>query len=182
MGILSKISSFRYERRKRKQERKLEKFNQRQEELDSKYKHEKQKSDFKSLLARLKFETYTKRLVGIVVFIALLDLQLSYVLAFMDKVQIAETLSIQVCTTLLGTILVYVIRAYFDTKAEKRDEMIKSGLIVDKNSPIIPNDVLKSKIQEIISASGLAEHINGSSSTNTPETEDPADSDSDVCG
>lgn len=180
MSVFSKLSSFRYERRKRKQEKKLEKFNQRQEEFDAKYKNEKQKSDFKNLLANLKFETYTKRLVAIVVFIALVDLQLSYVLAFLDKVQIAETLSIQVCTTLLGTILVYVIRAYFDTKAEKKNELIKSGLIVEKGSTIISNEVLKNKIQEIISNTGVAEHINGS--TNTTATENPEDSNSDICG
>ena len=180
MSVFSKLSSCRYERRKRKQEKKLEKFNQRQEEFDAKYKNEKQKSDFKNLLANLKFETYTKRLVAIVVFIALVDLQLSYVLAFLDKVQIAETLSIQVCTTLLGTILVYVIRAYFDTKAEKKNELIKSGLIVEKGSTIISNEVLKNKIQEIISNTGVAEHINGS--TNTTATENPEDSNSDICG
>ena len=180
MSVFSKLSSFRYERRKRKQEKKLEKFNQRQEEFDAKYKNEKQKSDFKNLLANLKFETYTKRLVAIVVFIALVDLQLSYVLAFLDKVQIAETLSIQVCTTLLGTILVYVIRAYFDTKAEKKNELIKSGLIVEKGSTIISNEALKNKIQEIISNTGVAEHINGS--VNTTATENPEDSNSDICG
>lgn len=175
MSILDKISSFKYERRKRKQERNIEKFNHRQEELDNKYRNEKQKSDFKTLLARLKFETYTKRLVGIVVFVSLLDLQLSYVLAFMGKSETAETLSIQICTTLLGTILVYVIRAYFDTKAEKRDELIKSGLIIDKNTSVISNEALKNKIHEILNNSGLAEHINTERPT-IPEPENPDDS------
>ncbi len=166
----------RYEKKKLKQLKKMEKYNQRQEEYDAIYKNKKQKSDFKSLLSRLKFETYTKRLVGIVVIVALIDLQLTYILAFMDKIQIAETLSTQICVTLLGTILVYVIRAYFDTKAEKRDEMIKSGLIIDKKNPVISNDVIKSKIQEVIDSTGLAEHINTNSS-NMSEPENPDDSD-----
>ena len=176
MSLKAKISSIRYKHRKQKKKREMEKYNHRQEELDTKYKNEKQKSDFKSLLAKLKFETYTKRLVGIVVFVALLDLQLSYVLAFLGKDQIAETLSIQICVTLLGTILVYIIRAYFDTKAEKRDEMIKSGIIVDKKSPIIPNEVIINKIQEVIANSGLGEHINMEDITSEFETEDPNDS------
>lgn len=172
MGLMSKISSFKYERRKRKEERNLEKYNHRQEEYDNIYKNEKQKHDFKSLLSRLKFETYTKRLVGIVVFISLIDLQLSYVLAFLGKDQIAETLSIQICVTLLGTILVYIVRAYFDTKAEKRDEMIKAGYVVDNKSSIIPTEIIQSKVQEIIDNSGIAEHINTDDFTLEPENPD----------
>ena len=178
MGLMKKISDYKYERYKRKQERKLEKFNHRQEKLNDIYKNEKQKSDFKSLLSRLKFETYTKRLVAVVVFISLLDLQLSYVLAFLDKVQIAESLSNQICVTLLGTILVYVIRAHFDTKAEKRDELIKSGYITDKSTLNNINDIINNKIQEIICNSGVSEHIDNDSTL--PETENPEDSN--FCG
>ena len=153
MGLISKFSSFKKRRLECKQAKELE-------ELNATYENEKQKSRFKSLISHLKFETYTKRLVGIVVIVGLIDLQLSYVLAFLDKVQIAESLSNQICVTLLGTILVYVVRAYFDTKAEKRDEMIKSGLIVDKNSTIITNEVIENKVREIIANSGISEHIN----------------------
>lgn len=164
-----------HERQKRKHEKKQEKFNRRQEELDLKYKTEKQKSDFKSLLTKLKFETYTKRIVGLVVFVCLIDLQLTYVLAFMDKIQIAETLSSQICTTIVGTVVVYLIRAYFDTKAEKNDEMIKSGIIINKKgSQIISKQFVENKLQEIINNSGLAEHINDN--TTTLETENPEDS------
>lgn len=177
MKLSDRISNMRYEIRKRKQKKEEDKFNKRQEELDTIYKHEKQKSNFKSLLSTLKFETYTKRLVGVVVFIGLLDLQLSYVLAFLGKDQIAESLSTQICITLLGTVLVYVVRAYFDTKAEKRDEMIKAGIIVDKNSSIIPNEVIENKISEIISKSGLSEHVNIKDLCgNSSQPEDPDDS------
>lgn len=173
-----KESSAKYNRRKRKEEKELDKFNQRQEELDAKYKKAKQKSDFKSLLEKLKFETYTKRLVGIVVFISLLDLQLSYVLAFLDKVQIAESLSNQICVTLLGTILVYVIRAHFDTKAEKHNEMIKEGYIIAKDSSVVSSEVIKNKIEEVISNTGLGEHLN-TDNVVSQETENPDDF---ICG
>ena len=96
----------------------------------------------------------------------------------MDKVQIAESLSNQICITILGTVIVYMIRAYFDTKAEKRDEMIKSGLIVDKNKQIIPDEVIKSKIQEVINNSGLSEHISADEIVDEVfETENPEDLD-----
>lgn len=178
MGLIKKISSFRYERRKRKEKRKLEKFNHRQEEYDNIIKNEKQKHEHKSILARLKFETYTKRLVGIIVFIGLFDLQLSYVLAFLGKEQIAETLSIQICVTILGTTLVYVIRAYFDTKAEKRDEMIKAGYISGDKSSIISKDVIRNKVHEVVNDSGVGEHINTDELVLEPENPD----DFDYCG
>jgi uncharacterized membrane protein (DUF485 family) len=180
MKLFEKMSNRKYERQKRKQEKELQKFNSRQEELDLKYKQEKQKSDFKSLLSKLKFETYTKRIVGLIVFVCLVDLQLSYALAFMGKEQIAESLSIQICTTILGTVIVYLIRAYFDTKAEKNEALIKSGLIVNKDSKIIPDELIKNKINEVINNSGLAEHINNEGKNTTLETENPDDSES--CG
>ena len=117
--------------KKKQREKQLEEYNNRQEEYDSIYKNEKQKRTFKSLLDRLKLETYTKRLVAIIIAVGIIDLQLSYILAFLGKEAIAEKLSVQICITILGTALTYMIRAYFDTKAEKHDEMIKSGLIKD---------------------------------------------------
>jgi len=176
MGIFKKKSNTEYDKKKRKQEKEQEKFNQRQEELDNMYKKEKQKSDFKFLLSELKLETYTKRIVAVIVFVCLIDLQLSYVLAFMDKVQIAETLSTQICLTVLGTVIVYLIRAYFDTKAEKRDEMIKQGYILPKDSSVVPGEVIKSKIEEVLANTGVAEHF-----TSDLETENPDDSDDEIC-
>ena len=77
-------------------------------------------NDAISQIKSVKLNTYTKVLVFIIVLIALIDLQLSYVLAFMDKMQIAESLSSQVCMTILGTAFIYMIRAFFDTYAEER--------------------------------------------------------------
>jgi uncharacterized membrane protein (DUF485 family) len=151
-----------------KYKKELEKFNKKQEELDNKYKKQKQKYDFKSLLSKLKFETYMKRLVAIVTFVSLIDLQLSYILAFMGKDQIAESLSIRVCEVILGTVFVYALKAYFETKAEKHNELIKDGYITPKDSTI--ND----KIREVIDSSGLSEHID-ESEVILPETEDPSD-------
>ena len=176
MFLFSKIRSNKADRQREKEERNDAKYNSRQKELELKYKNEKQKSDFKSLFARLKFETYTKRLVAIIVFVGLFDLQLSYILAFLGKDQIAETLSTQVCVTLLGTVLVYIIRAYFDTREEKRIELIKSGIIVDKETKIIPDEVIKTKVKEVINNSGLAKHIGNDKIIISVETENPNDS------
>lgn len=173
--------SSRHERQKVKHAHEIEEYNRKQEEYDNKLKHEKQKYKFKSILSALRFETYTKRLVGFVVILCMVDLQLSYILAFMDKVQIAEALSTQICVTILGTVIIYAIRAYFDTKAEKRDEMIRDGLIsADTSRPIkIPDGVIKDKVSEILSNSGLSEHI---SNDEPIQTENPEDSSNDIVG
>ena len=134
--------------KKKQREKQLEDYNTRQEEYDDIYKNEKQKRTFKSLLDRLKLETYTKRLVAVIITVGIIDLQLSYILAFLGREEIAEKLSVQICITILGTALTYMIRAYFDTKAEKHDEMIKSGLIVDKEKHnIINSETLNNKIK-----------------------------------
>ena len=156
MKIFNKILRLDNKLFKRKQKNQLVRCD---EKIEDSSKIEEEKN--KSILRRLKFETYTKRLVAIVVFISLLDLQLSYALAFLGRDQIAETLSGQICITLLGTILVYIIRAYFDTEAEKRNDMIRSGVIMDDKAPlIIPDEIILNKLQEIIDNSGLSEHIN----------------------
>lgn len=47
-------------------------------------------------------KTYTKKAVTAILVIALIDLQLSYVLAFMGQVQIAESLSSTIATNNCG--------------------------------------------------------------------------------
>lgn len=172
MSLFKKISAFKHKLLKSKQERELKKFNQHQEELDNMYKKAKQKSEYKSLVHRLGFETYTKRLVGIITLVGLVDLQLTYVLAFLGKVQIAESLSNQICVTLLGTVLVYSIKSYFETKAEKRDEMIKAGCIINDKASVVSNDVIKNTVENVINNSGLSKHVN----TSTLIPENPEDS------
>lgn len=165
MGLLKKIRSIKEKRYKEKEDRADKKFNERKKELAIRYKNEKQKSDFKTLLSRLKFETYTKRLVAIVVFVGLFDLQLSYILAFLGKDQIAESLSTQICITLLGTVLAYVVRAHFDTKEEKRIELLKSGLILDKDTKIISDKIIKNKVKEVMNNSETRQHTNNKNNT-----------------
>lgn len=141
------------ERQRRRDAKELEEYNRRQEKYDDKLRDAKQKSRFKSMLSKLKFETYTKRLVGIITIVGLVDLQLSYILAFMDKIQIAETLSGQICTTILGTAFIYMIRAYFDSRAEYGNK------VNDNMRKQIESDIL-TKVQNIISDTGLSQYVN----------------------
>ena len=89
------------------------------------FKKNKEKTQRKKLRDQIKsirVDTFTKALVAFITLVSLIDLQLSYILAFMDKMAIAEDLSKHICTTILGVAFVYMIRAYFDTKAEKNFE------------------------------------------------------------
>lgn len=89
------------------------------------FKKNKEKAQRKKLRDQIKsirVDTFTKALVAFITLVSLIDLQLSYILAFMDKMAIAEDLSKHICTTILGVAFVYMIRAYFDTKAEKNFE------------------------------------------------------------
>lgn len=70
-------------------------------------------------------ETYTKRAVAIILVVSLIDLQLSYVLAFMGQVQIAESLSSTIASTVVGVMLGYFLKALFETFFEKREERLR---------------------------------------------------------
>lgn len=70
-------------------------------------------------------ETYTKRAVAIILAASLIDLQLSYVLAFMGQVQIAESLSSTIASTVVGVMLGYFLKALFETFFEKREERLR---------------------------------------------------------
>lgn len=65
-------------------------------------------------------KTFTKRAVKAILFIALLDLQLSYVLAFLGREQIAENLSSDITKVIIGTILGYLAKAFFETKEQEK--------------------------------------------------------------
>ena len=153
-----------------------EKLNKRQEELDDRLKKLEQIQNYKNKRNKLLFPTFTKNLVALVVFVCLIDLQFTYILAFFDKVTIAEQLSQSLCTTILGVAFVYMIRAYFDSKAEygsKNNTSIKDSL----------NDFKDKKIKELVDAAIDTINcepeipIDGDEFKFTDEFNDPGDSD-----
>lgn len=138
-----KYNKIKYEKMKKKYEEKL--------------KEKTLKKNFKDQIKSIQVDTFTKALVALITVTAVIDLQLSYVLAFLDKIQIAESLSTQICTTIVGVALVYMIRAYFDTRAEHKNAETKDTIksdIMDKvrgnieNASI--NENLKTEILQII--------------------------------
>lgn len=82
-------------------------------------------------------ETCTKFITIFIITVCLIDIQLSYILAFIGKEQIAENLSTQIVTTILGVTTAYMIRAYFDTKAELKENNKKNiATTTDENNSI----------------------------------------------
>lgn len=70
-------------------------------------------------------ETFTKKAVAGILIVSMLDLQLSYLLAFLGKEQIAESLSSTIATTIIGVMLGYFLKALFETFLEKREERLR---------------------------------------------------------
>lgn len=70
-------------------------------------------------------KTFTKKAVTAILVFSLIDLQLSYILAFMGKDQIAESLSSTIATTVIGVMTGYFLKSLFETFFEKREERLK---------------------------------------------------------
>ena len=68
--------------------------------------------------------TFTKIAVTAILGVSLVDLQLSYILAFMGKEQIAETLSATIVEMVVGVMLGYFLKALFETFFEEREKRL----------------------------------------------------------
>lgn len=58
--------------------------------------------------------TYTKNLVTWIVFNATVWVYMTYILALIGREEIAETLSGEVVTVIIGTVLTYAVKALFE--------------------------------------------------------------------
>lgn len=77
--------------------------------------------------------TFTKKAVAAILIFSIIDLQLSYVLAFLGKDQIAESLSSTIASTVIGVMIGYFLKALFETFFEKREERLNRYLDEQKN-------------------------------------------------
>lgn len=78
--------------------------------------------------------TFTKAAVTVILAVCLLDLQLSYVLAFIGRDQIAESLSMTIAQTIIGVMIGYFLKALFETFFEKREKRL-TGNSTDEPDP-----------------------------------------------
>lgn len=79
----------------------------------------KEKQSYLDERNKLTFGTYTKRLVAIIIAFCLINVEFSYILAFLGKDPLTDVTN-QLIVTILGTVVVYIIRAFFDTWSENK--------------------------------------------------------------
>lgn len=82
------------------------------------------------------FDTFTKRAVALILIVSLVDLQLSYILAFMGKEEIAEALSITIVQTIIGVMLGYFFKALTETYLEEREKRLRDNSKNNRQSDI----------------------------------------------
>lgn len=67
-----------------------------------------------------KYNTYTKRKLDLILKVALFDMQFPFVLAFLGKEQIAETMGGLIVTEIVGVFLVYCAKSFFETRESEK--------------------------------------------------------------
>lgn len=89
-----------------------------------------------------KVRQYTKKWVDIILTVSLIDVQFCFVLAFLGKDQIAETLGIAIITEIVAIGLGYMLKAFFETNAQKKNEieMERIKRTYEVNKPTLESD------------------------------------------
>lgn len=90
-------------------------------------KQKKRKPSYKKWL-----RTFSKKAVAIILTISIIDLQLSYILAFLGKEQIAESLSSEIASVIIGVMLGYFMKALFETFFEKREKRLSKTSSIEE--------------------------------------------------
>lgn len=68
-------------------------------------------------------KTFTKRFVVVIMTIALIDMQLPFVLAFLGRENIAEELGKVIVTEIIGVFLVYCAKSFLETREEEKNKL-----------------------------------------------------------
>jgi len=73
--------------------------------------------------------TFTKKWVAIILIVALIDIQFSYILCYLGRSEAAITLSITIVTEIVGVMTGYFVKSYNETKQEKLQECRQKELL-----------------------------------------------------
>lgn len=79
-------------------------------------------------MADKKTTTYTKKIMTLIVCVALFDMQFPFVLAFLDKIQIAETMGGLIVTEIIGVFLVYCLKSFFETREAEKNRILENQM------------------------------------------------------
>lgn len=64
--------------------------------------------------------TFTKKMVSILISVAVIDLQLTYILAFLGMPETLQETSGKLITEIIGVVLVYCVKSFFETREEEK--------------------------------------------------------------
>lgn len=69
------------------------------------------------------FKTFTKQWVARLMYLAVIDLQISYILAFLGRENIAEELSKVIVLEIVGVMVGYFCKSFFETREEEKNRV-----------------------------------------------------------
>jgi len=164
ININKKYKQYKSNREKIEIKREQEEYIRRQERYNDMLRDEAQKQKFLRNMNKIKINTYTKKLVAVIITFCIACISASYILAFFNKDNTLESLSTQLCITILGTAFVYMVRAYFDSKEEHKnlDNKIKNEL----------EEGLRFKMQDMLNQAGLNVNIEDSEDEEEEESDE----------
>ena len=118
------------------------------------FRHKKRRGRKRKMNASKLFETFTKLWVTILLIVAVIDLQLSYVLALLNRSEIAETLSVAIVTEIIGVIAVYMIKSFLETSSEKKHSLELKKLNLPDEEDVadgedVTNEEVPSEVDDI---------------------------------
>lgn len=76
-----------------------------------------------------RFHTYTKKMMNRIITVALIDMQFPFILALLDREQIAETLGGLIVTEIVGVFLVYCVKSFFETREAEKIRLKEDKII-----------------------------------------------------
>lgn len=81
-----------------------------------------------------RFNTYTKRMMSRIITVAIIDMQFPFILAFLGREQIAETMGGLIVTEIVGVFLVYCTKSFFETKESEKVRLQEKFESVKENN------------------------------------------------
>lgn len=69
--------------------------------------------------------TYTKNMMTRIITVALIDMQFPFLLAFLGRQEIAETMGGLLITEIIGVFLVYCTKSFFETKESEKTRLLE---------------------------------------------------------
>ena len=139
---LNKIQRKRYDDR-----RKFEEYSRLKEKYCNNLQEEQQRQEYLNRMYDIKRTTYTKKMVTWILAICIIDVQAVFVMAIFDKGTHLEGIVNNLTNTIIAVSFIYMIRAYYDSKAEHKN-MDDYKIAALKNS-------LSGKITNILQAAGV---------------------------